>query len=330
MKQILQIRDLLRSAVPQRAEVEILQNEEGQSTIQIRLGAQHAILLPVGAGKAEGAAQELLVLNHVSPREKDRLRALEASFVDLGGDVHLNLPFLVVDRTGLQPEVRSQRGEFSASTQKVIHALLLAEAGRTWTTRDLARAAGVSPATVSRAVRDLGDLGVIVDIHPGARTRSEITVPDKERLLLEWAERSHWARHPRVDLMAPVVAAGRWWEVLNACLEVRWAVTLHAGAALWAPHVATEDIHLYVDVSDEGQLRRLAVPLRAVPSPRGNLHLLWPKDPGAVWAHVETRAGVPVVELHRLVVDLWHHPLRGREQAEHLLETVLRPRWEGG
>ena len=328
MKQIARIRDLLRSAVLQRAEVEVHQDEGGRPAIQVRRGAQHALLLPVGLGEATGADRELVVLNHVGMREKDRLRALEANFVDLSGDVHLSLPFLLVDRTGLQPEVLSQAGEFSASTQKIIHALLVEETRGPWTTRELARVTGVSPATVSRASRELRRLGAIVDTHPGPRTPSEITVPDKERLLLTWAERSHWSRHPRVDLMAPIGAADRWFEELNARMEVQWAATLHAGAALWAPHVDAEDVHLYVDVSDEGQLRRLAIPLRAVPSPRGNLHLLWPRDPAAVWARIESRGGVPVVEPHRLVVDLWHYPLRGREQAEHLIETVLRPRWE--
>jgi hypothetical protein len=328
MKQISRIRDLLRSAVLQRAEVEILQDEGAPPAIEIRRGAHSALLLPVGPGETTGADTELVVLNHAGPREKERLRALGASFVDLGGDVQLNLPFLVVDRTGVQPEVLSQPGEFSPSTQRVIHSLLVEETRGPWTTRELARAAGVSPATVSRASRELKSLGAIVDTHPGPRTPSEITVPDKERLLLTWAERSHWARHPRVDLMAPIGAADRWFEELNARLEVRWAATLHAGAALWAPHVAAEEVHLYVDVSDVGHLRRLAIPLRAVPSPRGNLHLLWPRDPAAVWARIESRGGVPVVEPHRLVVDLWHHPLRGREQAEHLMETVLRPRWE--
>ena len=84
----------------------------------------------------------------------------------------------------------------------------------------------------------------------------------------------------------------------------------------------------FEDAFNESHLRRLAIPLRAVPSPRANLHLLRPRDPAPVWARIESRGGIPVLEPHRLVVDLWHYPLRGREQAEHLIETVLRPHWE--
>jgi hypothetical protein len=49
----------------------------------------------------------------------------------------------------------------------------------------------------------------------------------------------------------------------------------------------------------------------------------------SVWWALERRRGLPVVSALQLALDLWHYPLRGREQAEHLLETQLRPLWEG-
>jgi hypothetical protein len=39
---------------------------------------------------------------------------------------------------------------------------------------------------------------------------------------------------------------------------------------------------------------------------------------------------VPVVSDLQLVLDLWHYPLRGREQGEHIRDTILRPVWDGG
>jgi len=327
MKQLEQARDLLRLAVRQQADVDVIDRKDGGPAIRIKRGPHRAVLVPRRPEEAPEPKGELLLLDHAAPVERDRLRATGVNFVDLAGHVHLNLPFIVVDKERLQPTVQAQRPGFSASTLKVIHTLLAWSGDGTWSTRALAGSAGVSPATVSRAARELGALGLVVDAHPGARTRSEIRVPDKGRLLLAWADRGHWARHPRVDLMAPIGPLDRWVKELRSRLDVRWALTLHAGAGLWAPHAVSEEVHLYVDVPANDGLRRLAVLLDAVPSDRGNLHLLRPLDPTVVWERIEPRKEVPVVEPHRLVVDLWHHPLRGREQAEHLIDTVLRPRW---
>jgi hypothetical protein len=30
----------------------------------------------------------------------------------------------------------------------------------------------------------------------------------------------------------------------------------------------------------------------------------------------------------QLVLDLWHYPVRGREQAQHLIEAILEPIWD--
>lgn len=327
MNQIDQVLALLRQALGRRGEPTFTR-ARGLGAVRVRRQRQHAVLSLRRRGNGAFGDQDLVVLDHAGDREREELRTAGVNFVDLAGPVHLNLPFLVVDRDRPLPVVQTERRRFTTTTEQVIHTLLTTTPHDVWSTRELAEAAAVSPAAVSRATRDLLRLGLIANDAPGARTRSRIRVPDRERLLLAWAEQNHWAEHPRVDVLAPIGSARRWLMEVDRRLDVRWALTLDAGAALYAPHAAETDIHMYVDVEDTKTLPALALELEAESSARANLHLMLPRDPGAVWGRIERRQGLPVVEPHRLVVDLWNYPIRGREQAEHLIETILRPRWE--
>ncbi|NIM52031.1 MAG: hypothetical protein GTO22_22770 [Gemmatimonadales bacterium] len=46
----------------------------------------------------------------------------------------------------------------------------------------------------------------------------------------------------------------------------------------------------------------------------------------SVWHDLQRARQTPIVSTLQLVLDLWHYPVRGREQSEHLLRTVLQRR----
>jgi hypothetical protein len=108
----------------------------------------------------------------------------------------------------------------------------------------------------------------------------------------------------------------------------RWALSLHAGASLVAPHAEWRRIHLYLDADPSGA-RALARAAGWRWVQEGVLSLMLPFYSESVWRDQEVRRGLPVVSVLQLALDLWHYPLRGREQAEHLLETKLEPLWHG-
>jgi hypothetical protein len=58
------------------------------------------------------------------------------------------------------------------------------------------------------------------------------------------------------------------------------------------------------------------------PAEQGNVVLMKPYYKTSVWHGMDVIGGVPVVSPLQLALDLWHYPLRGREQAEHLLGAV--------
>lgn len=40
----------------------------------------------------------------------------------------------------------------------------------------------------------------------------------------------------------------------------------------------------------------------------------------SVWYRADSHRGLPVVSVPQLLIDLWHYPVRGLEQAEFLME----------
>jgi hypothetical protein len=59
------------------------------------------------------------------------------------------------------------------------------------------------------------------------------------------------------------------------------------------------------------------------PAEDGRVHLLKPQYRQSLWENTEIRDGLPVASDLQLMLDLWNHPMRGREQAELILEKHL-------
>jgi hypothetical protein len=122
---------------------------------------------------------------------------------------------------------------------------------------------------------------------------------------------------------APIGSPRRFLARLTALSLPQCAVTLHAGASLLLPHAPVEEIHLYVDLPSQARLTDLTRRLDWPPDPGGQLHFLLPYYKTSVWGGVREHDGVSVVSDLQLMIDLWNHPIRGREQAELLLEKHL-------
>lgn len=103
--------------------------------------------------------------------------------------------------------------------------------------------------------------------------------------------------------------------------DLRYALTLQAGAGLVAPYVRPVNTHLYVEPEtlDEWQ-RLLGLQLTEL---GGNVFLVERYDEG-VFYKVQQIKQVRVVCNVQLYVDLYNYPARGREAAEHLRSEVIR------
>ncbi len=337
---------LVESALQGKARVKRLPSADHPDDMPVRLEAQHGLgldfLLRPWDGRGEGRAVRsarrsglptVWVIRRGSLELQRRLRQEGISFVDLRGMVHLNLPGLIVDRSDLKPLSPSPRAgkrlidPFADQSSLALRVLLTNPTSRVWGVRELAVAAGISPSTCSRAVRVLSADSLVEFEREGRSSR--IQVRDPAALFNRWTQVYSWDRNALYGFDAPIGDAYKFLPRLKRAIgKRRWALSLQAGAALTAPHAAWKRIHLYLAEGEVLEVRRLARDAGWRGAEEGNLVVMMPFYRRSVWWGLQRHRGYPVVSTLQLALDLWHYPLRGREQAEHLLESQLEPLWE--
>lgn len=327
---------LLRRALPRGASIERGPTDDAGVYVHVRLPDGPSVPLwltasrPALESRADGTP--VLILRTRTPKQRDRLRRRGESFIDLAGAAYIEAPGFYLDRADL-PAVRiadSRRRSsdpYSDRASLVVRRLLFASTRRRWSTSDLAQEAGVDTSTASRVLRELGRRELVRDERPGQGRKSSIWVPDPEKLLSDWAETYSWEDNAQLRVAAPVGSPRSFISRMQEYFAgERWALTLQAGASLIAPHAKFDVIHAYVDGPESLEMFAFARGWDVTPG--GKLSLLMPYYPHSTWDDLQTARGVPVVSTVQLVLDLWNYPVRGREQAAHLIETVLRPIWE--
>ena len=277
------------------------------------------------------------------------LRGIGASFIDLAGAIHLRLPWLMVDRTDLPRRQLtlaspSPVDPFGDHNSRVVRLLLASHLGmnedvkashrpgrdhpRSWGVRELAAASGVDRTTTSKILRRLAAWELITLDQRGRALEARVT--NAAALIDRWSASYDWTANPHLAVHAPIGDPARFLTrlptLMGPALEVqRWALTLQAGASLIAPHASWNRLHLYLDVEHARALAEVASALQWPAARDGNLILMQPVYRATAWEGLRFIRKLPIVSTIQLIVDLWRYPLRGREQAEHLLELQGRP-----
>ncbi len=274
---------------------------------------------------ASGRTPTLWILRRPKKRELQDLRAQGESFVALNGAVRIEVPGVLIDRTDVRLPAKtirpSQRSSFSDRASLIARWLFYQPANSQWTNTGLAEAAGVSPSVTSYAVRDLAQRHLVETKASGRERR--IRLVEHRALITQWAKEYDWRDNVSLRVHAPIGSPRRFLARLTALSLPRCAVTLHAGASLVLPHAPVEEIHLYVDLRSRDELADLTRRLDWPADSSGQFHFLLPYYKTSVWGGVREQGGVPVASDLQLMIDLWNHPIRGREQAELLLEKHL-------
>lgn len=323
---------LLREALGPTASVQVSAPAPGADLL-VRLADGQVIALEIKeldsprVPEARTAAT-VYVLRRATRRLHDEMRRAGHSFVDVSGTVHLALPNILIDRSNLRVQapgsvVRQSFDPFSDRGSLIARTLLESVTReRTWGVRELAAEAGVSPATATRVTRELERHGI--QIQRRGRTAA-VRLSDPAALFAAWTRAYDWTRNPSVAFHAPVGDPVRFLRRLpNLLGDVRWALTLHAGAAQVAPHATWDRVHVYVDVDTVSDLVGTGERLGWDAADDGRVVLMKPYYRTSVWHDLQVQHGLPVVSTLQLALDLWHYPLRGREQSEHLLKAVLK------
>jgi hypothetical protein len=244
-------------------------------------------------------------------------------FFDLAGNAWIVSDAVHVDRRGFPnpfSERRRARGPFSDKASLVLRALIASGPGRG--VRSIAEQADLSPGYVSKVVQELEERGYV------GRREEGLALRNGRELLQDWvrAYRKHWVERRGYFLSVPRAQA-----VMDAIREASisddYVLALQAGASLVAPYADFDVVDVYVHSIDAAVA--LAGQLEAREVERGaNLRISVPYYRISAFFDRQKAAGLPVVSDLQLYLDLYDYPLRGREQAEQILERRLGPKLE--
>lgn len=180
--------------------------------------------------------------------------------------------------------------------------------------------AGVSPALASLVLRRLERLGQ-VSREPSGTTR----FLDLPQLLRDWAD---WYAAAPIDSYRYRMEGADTPKAMLARLSKsrpqlpgRWALSAMAGASLVAPFATFKEVHVHLLQADrlKSAWRRQ---LRLIPDARGPFHILRPYYAEAGLFGMREIRKLPVVADVQLYLECRRYPVRGREQAEHLLHEI--------
>lgn len=211
----------------------------------------------------------------------------------------------------------SVQNVFSPMASRVVRVFLV-NPKQEWSILGLSKEAQTGYGHTYRVVKTLLRMGLCRKTE-----ENRVVVASAGELLTRWASYYDFALLNKMNayysLDEDLDEFVRKLSAVGGC-NLRYALTLHAGAALVAPHVRPANIHLYVESETLGEWQKLlSLQLTEL---GGNVFLVEPYDEG-VFYKVQRIKEVCVVSNVQLYVDLYNYPARGREAAGHLRREVI-------
>jgi len=268
-------------------------------------------------------AVPVLAAPYLSRQRQNMCRDKGIYFIDLSGNVFIKFKSLYVERIGLPnkfPEERKGRGPFSDKASLILRSILK-DGGHLWGVRELAQRVHLDPGFVSRMAKELEKRNYI------ARINSKIKLRDPEGVLDDWVRNYNYNKNKNFSYFLMAKSSVEVLEKLRSLKipsSVGYALSVQAGANLVAPYAAYQEVHLYV--GNEKALEYLKKRLKLRSAEQGaNLILMLPYYKNSVFYDSRIKEGLRVVSDIQLYLDLHGYPIRGLEQAEHLLDKKLKP-----
>jgi hypothetical protein len=268
-------------------------------------------------------ARIMLIAGETTAEARKILDDHGIALIDGLGNAHIELPGLMFHIEGRRRPSGITRPTRLGGKAGVAAQALLINPDRDWTVQDLAKEAGIATGLAHRVFARLEGEGIVAVEGTGPKRVRRVTNPTA--LLDLWAEEQN-DRPARTLGHLLAQTPQQLIEQLGANLghaDIDYALTGAAGASLVAPFVtaipvvdvwvtataAPEELHhnAATDPVNEGQ----------------NVVFLQAKD-DAPLAFREHTNEVWVANRFRLYADLRRDPRRGREQADHLREEVIK------
>ncbi|WP_285711016.1 hypothetical protein [Microtetraspora sp. NBRC 16547] len=261
----------------------------------------------------------VVVSSYLSPPVRERLSDAGLSYIDVTGNIHLNVPrpgLYIADRGADRDPWRGPgrpRGTLKgAPAAKVVRALL--DHDRSWAIRELVDIAGVSTGSAYRVIEFLETEDLATRNSSGA-----VVIPDWVALLRRWSEDYGFVRNSRVTRW---IAPRGLSNLVQRAAEssVRYAVTGTLAAATWAPYAPARSAMIYTsDVEQSAQLWDLR------PADAGaNVMLAEPEIDVVFTRALADASGLVIAAPSQVAADLMTGPGRSPAEAEELIEWMTR------
>jgi hypothetical protein len=314
--------DFLARADVDGREIDLLiEVKERPHLVGLRLAAE-------AAKQYAGPNQIPIVASHfMGPNRRALLKEMGVGYIDMAGNIYLRAPGIFIEREERRNPFGYEREGLNPYSDKasIILRILMDEPTRSWKIREIANVGDINPGWVSRVVDSLVERGLI------EFSREEgVTLLRGEDMLKEWADLYDWRRNKFYYYYCHALD---FQEVLERISELNLdsdklvALGFQAGAYLISPYSTFNQVHLMIDGRSFDIVRPDLERQLELESRRegANLILVRPYYKYSALFGARKIKKWYVVSDIQLYLDLNRYPLRGREQAEHLLEKVIQP-----
>jgi CBS domain-containing protein len=263
----------------------------------------------------------LVIAGETTADAREILERHGIGVVDALGNVHIELPGLLIHQAGSRPRQQARPARLEGKAGVSAQALLVYP-GRRWQVRELAEVAEVSVGLAHRVLARLEAEGLVVAEGAGPnRTRR---VADPTALLDLWAEENTY-KPIRIPAYLLAQSPGRLARELGLGLERRrigYALTGAAGGSLVAPFITVVPVTEVWATATAAPADLVEAVGAEMVADGHNVMFLQARD-DAPLAFREEAGGLWVASRFRLYADLRQDPRRGREQADHLRREVI-------
>lgn len=324
----------LRAVLPPTTELRARSTDSHDRDVVLSVAGRDLRLrwIPVGwprqvsAALAQPPRPDVLAAPRMSPGARHSASTAGVGWVDESGAAEIDLPNIVVSKTGDPPTVLDANLGWRPATLAICEALL---AGRAMATvGSVVDGTGLSVGTAAAALKFLENDGHLTSSAARGRDAAR-RVLDHDALLDAYAAATSRLRAPtslRVgalwrDPIRGAVEAGHRWSRMN----IAWVATGALSAAVMAPmQTEISPLEIYVSARTPSDLRRVADVAELRPIEGGRLVLRPFPTPAADRLTVMLPGDLRSMLWPRVYADLRTTGVRGEDAAEHLREEKSR------
>jgi len=258
----------------------------------------------------------ILVAPFISLRGRKMCKELGLGFVDLSGNAYLKFGSVLIERWGKESSAKETRLQKSLFTEKStwIIRMMFSKHDHKWKIEELARESNVSIGQAYKVIIKLEVEGFV------DKKRGAITLLKPKELLDEWAKVYKFENQNTTGYYCANKEQEDIFKILRKLSPRRYALTMGAAASLVAPFVRSTDVYMYIKGKEDIVVE--ALNLKPVEF-GGNIYLISLADEGMLY-NTQRVKRLTLVSNLQLYLDLYNYPMRGREQAEHLRNKLMR------